>query len=237
VRSRPLFVRHAPLRRARSYVRRVGGRRATVLGPLVLAVALAVAGQAVRSGAATPVVHAAGLTADRPERGTGAPLSHGRATTRSNVVARHIPDTRRATRASRSRRVTVAGSGWVRPAYGPLTSPFGYRWGRLHKGIDIGAPYGAPIYAAAAGVVTYVGPKAGYGTLVLIRHADGTVTAYGHMSRYATSTGHRVDAGELIAYVGAAGDATGPHLHFEVRIGGSTPIDPRPYLRARGVFY
>jgi murein DD-endopeptidase MepM/ murein hydrolase activator NlpD len=224
VRSRPLFVRRHPLRRAR------------VLGPLVLAVALAVAGQAVWSGAATPVVRAAGIAADRPERGAVATLSHGRATTRSNAVARRIPDTH-ASRASRSRRVTVAGSGWVRPAYGPLTSPFGYRWGRLHKGIDIGAPYGAPIYAAAAGVVTYVGPKGGYGRLVLIRHADGTVTAYGHMSRFATTTGHRVEAGEIIAYVGAAGDATGPHLHFEVRIGGSTPIDPRPYLRARGIFY
>jgi murein DD-endopeptidase MepM/ murein hydrolase activator NlpD len=234
VRSRPLFVRHAPLRRAARAVRTVGARRAALLGPVVLGVALAVGMQSVTAGAGAPVVSAAGLATERPEHPRAAHAA--RAATRSNAVARRIPDARRATRASRSRTRAVTASGWVRPAYGPLTSPFGYRWGRLHAGIDIGAPYGAPIYAAAAGVVTYVGPKGGYGTLVTIRHADGTVTAYGHMSRFATSIGHRVEAGEVIAYVGAEGDATGPHLHFEVRIGGRA-IDPRPFLRARGIWY
>jgi murein DD-endopeptidase MepM/ murein hydrolase activator NlpD len=234
VRSRPLFVRHAPLRRAARAVRTVGARRAALLGPVVLGVALATGMHAVSSGAAAPVVTAAGPASERPEHPRAAHAA--RAATRSNAVARRIPDARHATRASRSRTRTVTASGWVRPAYGPLTSPYGWRWGRLHKGIDIGAPYGAPIYAAAAGVVTYAGPQGGYGTLVTIRHADGTVTAYGHMSRYATSAGRRVSAGEVIAYVGAEGDATGPHLHFEVRVGG-TAIDPLPYLRARGAWY
>src|SRR5690242_15358616 len=63
---------------------------------------------------------------------------------------------------------------WVRPSGGPLTSPFGYRWGRLHKGIDLGASYGSPIYASTDGVIIYAGPKAGYGQLIVIRDWDGT---------------------------------------------------------------
>jgi murein DD-endopeptidase MepM/ murein hydrolase activator NlpD len=207
----------------RRHVRRATRHRTLLVGPVLLGCALAAGGHALPGPA--PVVAAA---PDRPDRVTQ---------TRRNAVARPIPAA--PARASRSQARTapprVTASGWTRPAYGPLTSPFGYRWGRLHPGIDIGAPYGAPIYAAAAGVVTYVGPESGYGRLVTIRHADGTVTAYGHMSRYACSTGQRVSAGQLIAYVGAAGDATGPHLHFEVRVG-DRPIDPRPYLASRGVW-
>jgi murein DD-endopeptidase MepM/ murein hydrolase activator NlpD len=135
--------------------------------------------------------------------------------------------------ASRTHRATSSHR-WVRPSGGPLTSPFGYRWGRLHKGIDLGASYGSPIYAATDGVIIYAGPKAGYGQLIVIRDWDGTETAYGHMSSYVRRSG-RVHAGELIARVGSAGDATGPHLHFEVRVGGA-PINPLPFLRKRGLW-
>lgn len=122
---------------------------------------------------------------------------------------------------------------WVLPAHGPLSSPFGMRWGRMHDGIDLAAPYGAPIYAATDGTIIYAGPEAGYGTLILIRDYDGTVTAYGHMSRFVRTSGP-VHAGDVIALVGAAGDATGAHLHFEVRVNG-VKINPIPFLAQRGV--
>jgi murein DD-endopeptidase MepM/ murein hydrolase activator NlpD len=228
-----LFVRHAPLRTLRRTVRRARPHTSGLLGPLALAATLAVAGHQLAAvqaatGRALPV---AAYAAERPEHAPAARRHPLRA--RANVVTRAA--TAAPGRATRSAARRPLGSGWVRPAGGPLTSGFGYRWGKLHKGIDLGAPYGSPIYAAAAGVVTYAGPESGYGRLVTIRHADGTVTAYGHMSRIATHAGARVAAGEVIAYVGSEGHSTGPHLHFEVRIGGTVPIDPLPFLRARGV--
>jgi murein DD-endopeptidase MepM/ murein hydrolase activator NlpD len=123
---------------------------------------------------------------------------------------------------------------WVRPQYGPLTSGFGYRWGRLHAGIDLAGPYGSTIVAATDGCITYAGPESGYGEVMRISDWDGTETVYGHMSAF-LRRGGCVHAGTPIALVGSAGDATGPHLHFEVRIGG-TPVDPIPFLARRGVY-
>ena len=116
-----------------------------------------------------------------------------------------------------------------------MTSRYGSRWGRLHRGLDFGAPYGSEIVAAADGVVTYAGAHSGFGRLVLIRHAGNVVTAYGHMSRFVVRRGERVSAGEVIAYVGSAGNSTGPHLHLEIREGGTRAIDPTPFLRRHGV--
>jgi murein DD-endopeptidase MepM/ murein hydrolase activator NlpD len=229
VRARPLFVRHAPLRRLRRSVAPGTG----LVGPLALAATLALTGHQLAATTAASSRPAAAYAMERPEHATlGAPVRvAGPARARANVVARTVPAA-----PSRASRSAVRRALWVRPAHGPLTSHFGYRWGKLHKGIDIGAAWGSPIYAAADGVVTYAGPENGYGRLVTIRHADGTVTAYGHMSRFATHTGARVHAGDVIAYVGSEGHSTGPHLHFEVRIGG-VPVDPLPYLRARGIFF
>ena len=123
---------------------------------------------------------------------------------------------------------------WVRPNWGPLTSGYGYRWGRLHAGIDIAGPYGSTIVAATDGCISYAGPESGYGELIVINDWDGTQTAYGHMSAFLRRSGC-VHAGTPIARVGAAGDATGPHLHFEVRVGGA-PINPIPFLAKRGVY-
>jgi len=122
---------------------------------------------------------------------------------------------------------------WVRPNWGPLSSPFGMRWGRLHAGIDLAGPYGSTIVAATDGCITYAGPESGYGEVMKIADWDGTQTVYGHMSSFIRHFGC-VHAGEAVARVGAAGDATGPHLHFEVRIGG-VPIDPIPFLAKRGL--
>jgi murein DD-endopeptidase MepM/ murein hydrolase activator NlpD len=226
---RSLFVRHAPLRHLRRTAAALRPRSTGVLGPLALAVGLAVAGHQLAAPAAPTVTARPGVAAERPER---APLAFS-GTLRENVVARRLAPGATPARASRSRRAPVGA--WVRPAYGPFTSPFGYRWGKLHAGIDIGASYGSPIYAASDGVVTFAGPKNGYGRLVVISHGNGVETAYGHMSRTVTHAGQRVHAGDVIAYVGSEGHSTGPHLHFEVRIGGRA-IDPRPFLRARGVW-
>ncbi len=121
----------------------------------------------------------------------------------------------------------------ARPTQGPLTSGFGARWGRMHEGEDFGAPYGAPIHAFKHGMVTYAGPMAGYGTLVVIAHSDGTQTAYGHSSKIIVHQGQEVQTGQVIAYVGSEGHSTGPHLHFEVRTG-AVKHDPLPYLENCG---
>ncbi len=124
---------------------------------------------------------------------------------------------------------------FVMPTKGVWTSGFGYRWGVLHGGIDIAGPIGTPILAAADGVVIDVGPTAGYGAWVKLRHADGTVTLYGHLNTWAVSVGEQVMAGDQIATMGNRGNSTGPHLHFEVLVGGSNRIDPVGWLSKRGI--
>ena len=111
----------------------------------------------------------------------------------------------------------------------PITSPFGWRWGRMHEGIDIGAAYGTPIHAAASGTVIYCGWEEGYGNLTVIDHGGNIATAYGHQSSIAVSCGQQVSQGQVIGYVGCTGHCTGPHLHFEVRVNGN-PVDPLGYL-------
>jgi murein DD-endopeptidase MepM/ murein hydrolase activator NlpD len=118
---------------------------------------------------------------------------------------------------------------FIWPVSGPITSPFGMRWGTLHPGIDIGVPSGTPVHAAAAGKVVWCGWMSGYGNLVMIDHGGGYATAYGHNTRVAVSCGQEVDQGATIAYSGCTGFCTGPHVHFEVRVNG-TPVDPLGYL-------
>ncbi|MFV0494791.1 M23 family metallopeptidase [Mycobacterium sp.] len=124
---------------------------------------------------------------------------------------------------------------YVMPTKGILTSNFGYRWGALHAGIDIANSIGTPILAVSDGVVTDAGPTAGYGMWVKLRHHDGTVTLYGHVNTTLVSVGQRVMAGDQIATIGNRGFSTGPHLHFEVLLGGSQRIDPLPWLSERGL--
>jgi murein DD-endopeptidase MepM/ murein hydrolase activator NlpD len=118
---------------------------------------------------------------------------------------------------------------FIWPLSGPITSPFGMRWGTLHPGIDIGVPTGTPIHAAAAGKVIWCGWMSGYGNLVMIDHGGGLASLYGHQSRIGASCGESVAQGQLIGYVGCTGFCTGPHLHFEIRVNGS-PVDPLGYL-------
>jgi murein DD-endopeptidase MepM/ murein hydrolase activator NlpD len=124
---------------------------------------------------------------------------------------------------------TPSAQGLIWPVNGPVTSPFGYRWGRLHAGIDIGVPYGTPIHAAAAGTVVLAGWVGGYGNYTCIDHGGGLATCYAHQSSFAVSVGQQVSQGQVIGYVGDTGHSFGAHLHFEVRING-TPVDPLGYL-------
>jgi murein DD-endopeptidase MepM/ murein hydrolase activator NlpD len=124
---------------------------------------------------------------------------------------------------------TPSSAGLIWPVQAPITSPFGWRWGRMHEGIDLGAAYGTPIHAAAAGTVIYCGWEEGYGNFVVIDHGGNLATAYGHQSRIAVTCGQHVEQGQVIGYVGSTGHSTGPHLHFEVRVDGN-PVDPLGYL-------
>lgn len=128
----------------------------------------------------------------------------------------------------------------LRPVSGGVTSPFGPRPAPLpgastqHKGADYAAPIGTAVRAAAAGTVTFSGVQGGYGNLVILTHPGGAQTYYAHLSRALVSAGDGVDAGQTIAESGRSGNVTGPHLHFEVRVGG-VPVDPEPLLAGGGV--
>ena len=122
---------------------------------------------------------------------------------------------------------------YARPGQGRITSTFGRRWGRLHAGIDMACGTGCPI-RAAAGTVVSAGWEGGYGRAVRVRHADGTETLYAHMSALSVGRGEKVGAGQQLGREGSTGNSTGPHLHFEVRIGGN-PINPLVWLRERGI--
>lgn len=123
----------------------------------------------------------------------------------------------------------------VLPAHGQFTSGFGSRWGVQHNGIDIANSIGTPIYATASGVVIESGPASGFGMWVRLRHGDGTISVYGHINTSLVSAGQRVSAGEQIATIGNRGQSTGPHLHFEIWLGGVQKINPLTWLHAHGV--
>jgi murein DD-endopeptidase MepM/ murein hydrolase activator NlpD len=114
------------------------------------------------------------------------------------------------------------------PVNGPMVSPFGMRWGRLHAGVDIAVPSGTPIRAADSGRVVLLGWTGGYGNYTCVSHGSLS-TCYAHQSRYATSMGASVSKGQVIGYVGCTGHCFGDHLHFETRVNGS-PVDPMGYL-------
>ena len=117
-----------------------------------------------------------------------------------------------------------------------LTSGFGQRWGRLHAGTDFAGPVGTPIYATADGVVTSAGWSSGYGRLIKIQHEFGIETRYAHLNAIRVQVGQRVSRGDRIGDMGNSGRSTGPHLHYEVRVGGE-PVNPMIYIRAgRDVF-
>lgn len=111
-----------------------------------------------------------------------------------------------------------------------FTSGYSWRWGRLHAGVDYAVPIGTPVYAATNGVIDYIGYDGdGYGKFMDIKSPEGVITRYAHLDQIKTSEGQQVIVGQQIADSGNTGSSTGPHLHFEIRIGGQ-PLDPLAYL-------
>lgn len=134
-----------------------------------------------------------------------------------------------ATEAALQAQSQALGAEAVMPIVGArLTSPFGPRWGPLHAGVDLAAPMMTPEFPAMDGIVLQAGPASGFGQVVYTQHQNGDVTVYGHMGEILVESGQTVQAGETIALVGTRGQSTGPHLHFEVRLGGlnGEPVDP-----------
>jgi murein DD-endopeptidase MepM/ murein hydrolase activator NlpD len=127
--------------------------------------------------------------------------------------------------------ITPTSTGYIWPAKGVLTSGFGMRWGRMHKGIDIANGTGTPIYASADGVVEKAGwNSGGYGNLVDIRHPDGSLTRYAHNSKILVRPGQFVHQGDTIALMGSTGFSTGPHSHFEIHPPGKGAVNPIAFL-------
>lgn len=118
---------------------------------------------------------------------------------------------------------------WPAPGYGHITSPYGMRWGKLHKGIDIGSPMGAKIVASNQGKITTSAYNSSYGNYVIINHGGGYMTVYAHLSKRLVSVGQYVAKGQTIGLCGSTGHSTGPHLHFEIRVNG-TAVNPRKYV-------
>ncbi len=125
--------------------------------------------------------------------------------------------------------VQGASGGWIWPVNGTITSPFGYRWGRMHEGIDISVPEGTPVRAAKPGSVILAAYTGGYGNYTCVDHGGGLSSCYAHQSSFAVSPGDQVAQGDVIGYSGNTGSSTGPHLHFEIRVNG-TAVDPLGYL-------
>lgn len=152
---------------------------------------------------------------------------------KSQVISRHTIEQPVNEVVHRGTNSGVASGEWVWPTVGTtITSPFGERslnGGEFHPGVDIGVPIGTPVYATNNGTVISAGwNSGGYGNWVEIDNGGGITTVFGHMSRVVAQSGQTVSKGELIGYSGDTGEATGPHLHYEVRRNG-TPVNPMPY--------
>ncbi|MGW3792052.1 M23 family metallopeptidase [Micromonospora arida] len=233
--------------------RRTGRRNRLIVLAAAALVALGLGGVAVAtSGTDHPAPAAVSLDAqaraeaasraDRSVRESSTPVTPSLSPTPSPsaVSASPTPTKTAAAKAKpkpKPKKTTKPTPAWVDPMPGAaVTSCYGQRWGTLHAGIDLALPSGTPIRAAAAGTVTQAGDASdGYGNSVFIDHGNGYLTHYAHQSRIAVTVGQAVKAGQVIGYEGATGDATGPHLHFEVHQGMWNQIDPAPFMRSRGV--
>lgn len=147
-----------------------------------------------------------------------------------NQLKEVVPALERTLEVERSlpRGLPLRGYEGITSFFGMRRNPFG-RGYEFHDGLDLSAPYGAPVYATGSGVVARAGWMGAYGLAVLLDHAEGYQSLYGHLSRILVRPGQRVEKGQVLGYVGSTGRSTGPHLHYGVYRYGS-PVDPRPYL-------
>ncbi|TWH46944.1 peptidoglycan DD-metalloendopeptidase family protein [Sporomusa sp. KB1] len=123
----------------------------------------------------------------------------------------------------------ASASRFIWPTKGEISSSFGWRWGRLHAGVDIANDIGTYVMSARAGRVIWAGWRGGYGYAVMLDHGGGYVSLYGHLDDYFVEIGQYVRAGQRIASMGSTGNSTGPHLHFEIQRDGQ-PVDPMGFL-------
>lgn len=121
--------------------------------------------------------------------------------------------------------------GRISSSFGMRSSPF-QRGVNFHRGLDIAAPLGTPVYAPAKGVVAFAGIQSGYGNVIFVKHRAGISTRYGHLSKILVKEGQKVERGDVIGLVGNTGRSTGPHLHYEVRVGGVS-VNPMKYIVGR----
>jgi murein DD-endopeptidase MepM/ murein hydrolase activator NlpD len=199
-----------------------------------------VAGQTALQAADAEALSAGGATGGSDPEPTG-PASAGSGVSpgapsddqvRAELAGMQRSQARIRTALASGRYAVNPGSGnvsWPLPGYRTISSPFGMRWGRLHAGIDIPAPVGTPIRAADSGTVILAGWTGGYGNYTCVQHTRTLSTCYGHQSRLLVRPGQDVQAGETIGLTGNTGSSTGPHLHFETRVGGR-PRDPMGFL-------
>lgn len=154
---------------------------------------------------------------------------------RATAVARGVERKKLAATVAVAKRAALVHS-WRLPIKNPVkTSPFGYRWGRLHAGEDFAVSIGTPLAAMSTGTVAFAGAQSGYGNMVEIRYWDGTVSRYGHMSRVSVNVGAAVVPGQIVGLSGNTGHSTGPHLHLEIHPNGGQAIDPLPWLASHHV--
>jgi len=187
--------------------------------------------------AAAALIVGSDAVADAIRRARGARV--GRPTTAASFGA-YLPSVQRGPvrRFVANVRTMRTALGLTAPINGAITSGFGFRRHpilkrrRMHTGVDISAPTGTPIHAAGKGRVVVVKEDAVNGKFLRLDHGDGVTTAYCHASKLLVARGRQVDAGAVIAKVGATGRATGPHLHFQIEVDGR-PVDPRPLIEAR----
>jgi murein DD-endopeptidase MepM/ murein hydrolase activator NlpD len=149
---------------------------------------------------------------------------------RFDRLAQRVLNLRRVALAARQRLIAALPS--LNPVGGGIAAGYGWRvnpWPEFHRGLDLEADYGTPVHAAADGVVGSAGWDGGFGNKIDVDHENGYHTWYAHLSRFAVTAGTHVRKGEIIGFVGATGEATGPHLHYQIMLGGQA-IDPAPYL-------
>ena len=208
--------------------------------------------QTAREQAATQVAEQADLSSRRQQVAIQTAALQGRATEQQRV-ARNQARVAAAAKAKAAAAAAAAnaqakaaaaakvkaekeGKRWVSPIAGAsFTSGYGMRWGRMHWGNDFGCPIGTPLRAMSRGTVTFVGSNGNMGKLVRVKYWDGTESWYAHMSRFSASVGETVMPGDVVGLSGNTGRSTGPHLHLEIHPNGGGPVNPAPWLAAKGL--
>jgi murein DD-endopeptidase MepM/ murein hydrolase activator NlpD len=176
------------------------------------------------------------MVTDLAERRQAASIQTAALQSRNELAARAARNAQR--KAATKAKIAREGKRWVRPIHTwHITSGFGWRWGKTHDGIDLGAPTGTPLYAMSKGEVIGSYYDSSFGNKVEIRYWDGSISWYGHLSKRIAQKGDTVMPGELVGRVGNTGHSFGSHLHFEMQqsVSSDTPINPIPWLKRHGL--